>query len=275
MALFFAITSLNAFIFNHRLNELTWLFSASLAAGLLAKGWRGNAGKRNYLQNGDGMVTALGIIASLVLFPAGGAIIAGIFCLGALILFRAFLLVTDIASFSGLFTNFSALVACGYLIHRYDISSASLQIIATGAFRQMISSQWSAAAAFLLMSVLYVLAIQLRHEIALFALGRDYFEDTGYRYRPALLVLELTRCMLTAAVVLGSGVFAAAGMVFISLNKQDTIANDATALARIALAVQILATLQAVSSGATAAIAAVCATILGLYIRGRFLECYK
>lgn len=134
----------------------------------------------------------------------------------------------------------------------------------------MISSQWPAAAAFLLIAVLYVPAIQLRHEIALFTLGRDFFEETGYRYRPALLVLELMRCMVTAAAVLGSGVFAAAGMVFISLNRQENIAYYATAFARIALAVQILATLQAVSGGATASIAAICAAILGRYITRRF-----
>lgn len=272
LTLLFAITSVNAFIFSYRLNEIAWLFIASLAAALLAKGWRGNPEKLNYLRNGDGMAAMLGIITAYGLFQADGPVIAAVFCLGALILLRTFLLLTDIAPFAGFFANITALAACAYLIHRFDISHSSLQIIVTGAFRTMISSYWPVLAALLLMTILYVPAIQLRHEIALFAMGRDFFEETGYRYRPALFILEGMRCILTAASVLGSGVFAAAGIIFISSKRKENAADYAAAAVRIALTVQILAMLQAVAGGAAASIAALCATILWPYIARRFSE---
>lgn len=270
ITLLFAITSVNTLVFDYRFNEIAWLFIASLSGGLLAKVWRGNTGKINYLHNGDGMVAIFGIIASMVLFPTGDASIAFIICLGTLIIFRAFLLITDLASFTGFFTNIAVLAACGYLIHRFDISLSPLYVIATGAFRAIICSQWLALTVLLLAGALYIPAISLRYEIRLFALGRDFFEEIGYRYRPVLFALEGMRCILTTAAVLGSGVFSAAGMIFTSFKRKENVLDYATAPLIIALVVQSLAMLQAISGSAAASIVAVCAAILWPYIAGRF-----
>ncbi len=269
-ALLFAITFLNAFIFDYPLDTIAWLFIASFAADLLTKVQRGKSDRLNYLHNGDGMAAILGIIISLVLFPTGGFAIAGIFCLSALILFRTFLLLTDLSSYPGLFANIVALVACGYLIHRFGISYSSVQIIATGVFRAMAFSQWVIYAALLFIALLYIPAILLRNEIRLFSLGMDFFEEAGYRYFPSLIAMEWARCMLTAISVLGSGVFAAAGMIFIFSKRKEKMSDYATIPARIALIVQTLAVLQAVSDGTTAAIIAICAAILWSYIARRF-----
>lgn len=262
LGLLCALTSINAWIFHYRFSEIFWLYFSSLCAGILVSVSGGQTIKRNYLLNGEGIVAILAILAGHVLYPAGSAIIAAVFCLCALIVFRTFLLLTDIETIASLPTNISALAACMYLIHRFSISISTIQIIVTGTFRTIATYEWIALVALILMIPLYPVISALRHEIMLFSMGKNVFEEIGYRYHLVLVVLSGLSCALTAASVLGSGAFAAAGMAFVSSRRNDNKTDNLNALMRIAIAVQTLALLQGLAGGTVAFAVAVFAAFL-------------